>query len=144
MFGWGTSGYTGDGNGAPYEFFSEGRSYGPSSGTLLTNVYDWGLHNEIYNGDLSRHSSTGKWRTLTMNQWKCIIGEAVNNGTTTIRGRQVRGHRGLDYNYAYVNVVNGSTSIPGLLIYPDDFSDDDYPSGVLETTAASPAVITVD
>ena len=136
LFGWGTSGYTGGGNCAPYVFESDG-SYGPSSGTLLTDVYDWGLHNVIYNGDLSSPSSTGEWRTLTYNQWRCLIGETVNN----IRGRQVRGGRGLDYNYSYVTVRNGSTLIPGLLIYPDDFSANDYPSGVLQTTAAAPAEI---
>ena len=119
LFGWGTNGN----NGAnPW-------NYGSSATYCTTNPlgdYDWG-HKEIYYGD---NSTTDKWRTLTKTEWEYLVG-------TSFSHRTVRGSFGLDYTISYVKVRVGEREVPGLLLYPDDYST----NNPLSTSASNPALI---
>lgn len=106
LFGWGTSGY-GSGNQAmPWDYLAS-KTYGGSS--TLNENYDWGKKNRIYYG--SQYSEPGVWRTLTQREWDYLMGLSSNS-------RTVGGGQGLNYTHSFVS-VNG---VPGLLIYPDDYS----------------------
>ncbi|MBQ0016895.1 MAG: hypothetical protein KBT04_07930, partial [Bacteroidales bacterium] len=82
LFGWGTSGYSGCN---PYLKSTTSSDYGPSGYIAGTN-YDWGVYNAISNGG----NVTGKWRTLTFDEWRYLLNIRANavskRGHATVNG----------------------------------------------------------
>ena len=120
-FGWGTSGW--DGSGAtyyhPYNLMctnnsSIGYGYGPSANSYrqsLTGDYknaDWGIYNNIKNGD--KTDAAGTWRTPTSSEWSYVYGSR-----SLATSRKARA------------TVNG---ILGLILLPDNWKK---PAGISMT-----------
>lgn len=104
LFGWGTSGYNSH---KPEETSSSNNTYAPSMEGGDNANYDWGVYNAISNGG----NQAGLWRTLTAAEWDYLTGMSTS-------GRTVNGGRGEGYCYQLLRANN----IWGLLIYPDDFT----------------------
>lgn len=108
LFGWGTSGY----NGYLPTLSANNNTLYPDlpslTGANANN--DWGHYNRIANGGNEDHL----WRTLTMQEWRYLL------GTRTFAGD----HSGVGYSYKLVTLeVSNTRSITGLLLFPDDYSD---------------------
>ena len=104
LFGWGTSGYNSH---KPEETSASNNTYAPSMEGGDNANYDWGVYNAISNGG----NQAGLWRTLTAAEWDYLTGMSTS-------GRTVNGGRGEGYCYQLLRANN----IWGLLIYPDDFT----------------------
>ena len=116
LFGWGTSGWD---NGNTYyqpwevnngwcvvddEYVSNDVLYGPPGNFDLTGNYansDWGHYNTISNGD-------GRWRTLTIEEWKYVFDR--RNTSSGIR-------------YAKAQVFLNGVLLNGILLLPDDWNE---------------------
>lgn len=104
LFGWGTSGYN---SLKPEETSSSNNTYAPSMEGGDNANYDWGVYNAISNGG----NQAGLWRTLTAEEWNYLTGMSTP-------GRTVNGGSGEGYCCQILKV----NDILGLLIYPDDFT----------------------
>ena len=86
--------------------------------------YDWG-RNPIEGAG----NAGGLWRTLTKDEWVHLIDGRVNAGVVS-------------YSYAKVTITDASSggekavSMNGLLLFPDGFADEDYPSDLAYDTPA--------
>ena len=117
LFTWGTSGWnSGSIEYQPYSTLPNAVGYcpGDSYRTSLVGEYanaDWGVYNAISNGG----NAPNQWRTLTggtHGEWYYLLerrSASTVNGTANAR-------------YALIRVYNGSQYIPGLLIFPDEFT----------------------
>lgn len=107
LFGWGTSGWNcGNTCYRPWDTNRNGSFYGPPGNNNLTGSYansDWGRYNAISNGG----NSSGTWRTLTYEEWRCVF--KTRNTSSGIR-----------YAKARVNNVNG------VILLPDNWSSSYY------------------
>ena len=112
LFGWGTSGY---GTSYPYLQTSQTADYaiGDVVGDICETNYDWGVYNAIINPVTSTTDDPGTWRTLTKNEWNCLLKQ---RSASTVNGiSNARYARG---------TVNG---VSGLILFPDIYT---HPSGV--------------
>lgn len=103
LFGWGTSGYNSH---KPEETSSSNNTYAPSMEGGDNANYDWGVYNAISNGG----NQAGLWRTLTAAEWDYLTSGRTFNGDSG------EGH------CCQILKVN---DVLGLLIYPDDFTQQD-------------------
>ena len=79
LFGWGTSGWYGSNSSyEPYSTTTTSYEYGPSSKDLTGdyNYADWGMYNEIHNGE--NIDPIGTWRTLSENEWVYLFHDREN------------------------------------------------------------------
>ena len=97
LFGWGTSGYKGK---YPYINYSS-IDYGDGDNNISGTNYDWGIYNNISNGD------NKKWRALTKDEWGYIF-----DGRQTSSGKR----------FAKAVV----TGINGVILLPDNWSSRYY------------------
>lgn len=98
LMGWGTSGY-----GTSYPYLSTTHNladYGPATGDIATTHYDWGVHNAI-----EKAGAAGTWRTLTSSEWYYLL----NTRSVTKR-------------FAKVALTIGSTTVNGLVLFPDSYN----------------------
>ena len=112
LFGWGTSGWNcGNSYYKPWCYYeTEGEKYGPKGANNLTGKYsksDWGLNNKIVNGG----NIIGQWRTLEEAEWKYLLFD--RNTASGIR-------------FARAMVNNGSSSVFGIILLPDDWDETIY------------------
>lgn len=128
LFGWGTSGYSNGTNSyEPYTSDIDNSKY-PSS--IVNNQafvisgteYDWGYHNNIINGGNQSHI----WFTLKNSEWAYLLSDRTFDNNST--------HKGVGYSYKRVSVTFGDKSVSGLLIFPDNYSNQ---SSVSSTLASS-------
>ena len=97
LMGWGTSGY---GTSYPYLSTTNLADYGPATGDIATTHYDWGVHNAI-----EKAGAAGTWRTLTSSEWYYLL----NTRSVTKR-------------FAKVALTIGSTTVNGLVLFPDSYN----------------------
>ena len=97
LMGWGTSGY---GTSYPYLSTTNLADYGPATGDIATTHYDWGVHNAIEKAGVA-----GTWRTLTSSEWDYLL----NTRNVTKR-------------FAKVALTVGSTTVNGLVLFPDSYN----------------------
>lgn len=133
LFGWGTSGWN-NGNYCyqPYNTSnldsytsSVGYGYGPTDGNTytysLTGTYanaDWGVYNKQSNHNKIEGGGDHAWRVLTKEEWVHVFNE---RSTTS-------GHR-----YAKATVCD----MAGVILLPDNWSDDKYSLNNYNTTGAA-------
>ena len=135
LFGWGTSGWdngnyfyqpynTSNSYSSPY-IFSIGYGYGPTDGSTytysLTGTYanaDWGVYNRQDNQKKIEGGGNHAWRVLTKKEWVHVFNE---RSTTS-------GHR-----YAKATVCD----MAGVILLPDNWSDDKYSLNNYNTTGAA-------
>lgn len=135
LFGWGTSGWdngnyfyqpynTSNSNSSPYTY-SIGYGYGPTDGSTytysLTGTYanaDWGVYNRQDNQKKIEGGGNHAWRVLTKKEWVHVFNE---RSTTS-------GHR-----YAKATVCD----MAGVILLPDNWSDDKYSLNNYNTTGAA-------
>lgn len=133
LFGWGTSGWN-NGNYCyqPYNTSnldsytsSVGYGYGPTDGSTytysLTGTYanaDWGVYNKQSNHNKIEGGGDHAWRVLTKEEWVHVFNE---RSTTS-------GHR-----YAKATVCD----MAGVILLPDNWSDDKYSLNNYNTTGAA-------
>ena len=117
LFGWGTSGHSfASGYGADYQPWSntDPGAYGPTDGTS-------GLTGTYAQGDWGTNIGTG-WRTLTMDEWKWLIGpSSPTPGTNCRTSSTVNGTANARYCRGKVNGKKG------LVLFPDSYT---HPDGV--------------
>lgn len=142
LFGWGTSGWA-NGNyfyqpyntsnliSSPYTY-SIGYGYGPTDGSTytysLTGTYanaDWGVYNKPSNHNKIEGGGDYAWRVLTSAEWVHVF----NQRSTT------SGHR-----YAKATVCG----MAGVILLPDNWSDDKYSLNNYNTTVAAFTGNTID
>ena len=97
LMGWGTSGY---GTSYPWLSTTTVADYGPSTGNIAATHYDWGVHNAI-----EKDGAAGTWRTLTSSEWDYLL----NTRSVTKR-------------FAKVALTVGSTTVNGLVLFPDNYN----------------------
>ena len=97
LMGWGTSGY---GTSYPWLSTTTVADYGPSTGNIAATHYDWGVHNAI-----EKSGAAGTWRTLTSSEWDYLL----NTRSVTKR-------------FAKVALTVGSTTVNGLVLFPDNYN----------------------
>ena len=97
LMGWGASGYEGS---YPYLSTTTVADYGPSTGNIAATHYDWGVHNAI-----EKAGAAGTWRTLTSSEWDYLL----NTRSVTKR-------------FAKVALTVGSTTVNGLVLFPDNYN----------------------
>ena len=135
LFGWGTSGWnngnyfyqpynTSNSTSSPYTS-SVGYGYGPTDGSTytysLTGYYanaDWGVYNKQSNHNKIEGGGDHAWRVLTKEEWVHVFNE---RSTTS-------GHR-----YAKATVCD----MAGVILLPDNWSDDKYSLNNYNTTGAA-------
>lgn len=133
LFGWGTSGWN-NGNyfyqpyntSDSYSYTSSvGYGYGPTDGSTytysLTGTYanaDWGVYNKQSNHNKIEGGGDHAWRVLTKEEWVHVFNE---RSTTS-------GHR-----YAKATVCD----MAGVILLPDNWSDDKYSLNNYNTTGAA-------
>lgn len=104
-FGWATSGYM---DYFPFTTQNQSSAY-YHDGSIAGTHYDWGVHNEIVNGQAI--DPAGTWRTLTNNEWEYLL---LHRNASTVSGT--------DNARFLMATVCGQT---GLLLFPDAFQ---YPA----------------
>lgn len=115
LFGWGTSG-GGTPTTPPYMTIdNNGSIYGGTSDIAGTNC-DWG----VYNKEVIENNDGKDWRTLTSAEWVYLFNTRSN--TTVNETKDAR------FTKAAITTP-GSTTVNGLIIFPDSYSGD-TPSGV--------------
>lgn len=142
LFGWGTSGWnngnffyqpynTSNSTSSPYTS-SVGYGYGPTDGSTytysLTGTYanaDWGVYNKQSNQNKIEGGGNHAWRVLTEEEWVHVFNE---RSTTS-------GHR-----YAKAKVCG----MAGVILLPDNWSDDTYSLNNYNTTGAAFTGNTID
>lgn len=140
LFGWGTSGWD-NGNyfyqpyntSDSYSYTSSvGYGYGPTDGSTytysLTGTYanaDWGVYNKQSNHNKIEGGGDHAWRVLTKDEWVHVFNE---RSTTS-------GHR-----YAKATVCG----MVGVILLPDNWSDDKYSLNNYNTTGAAFTGNTID
>ena len=140
LFGWGTSGWD-NGNcfyqpyntSDSYSYTSSvGYGYGPTDGSTytysLTGTYanaDWGVYNKQSNHNKIEGGGDHAWRVLTKDEWVHVFNE---RSTTS-------GHR-----YAKATVCGTA----GVILLPDNWSDDKYSLNNYNTTGAAFTGNTID
>ena len=97
LMGWGASGYE---DSYPYLSTTTVADYGPSTGNIAATHYDWGVHNAI-----EKAGAAGTWRTLTSSEWDYLL----NTRSVTKR-------------FAKVALTVGSTTVNGLVLFPDNYN----------------------
>lgn len=103
LFGWGTSGYDyGAWNYHPWETTEEYVGYGPYLSDL-NGQSDWG-YNAISNGG----NTEGQWRTPSSEDWDFLF---------NFRPTQ----SGIRYAKAQITDINGSNSVNGVILLPNDW-----------------------
>lgn len=95
LFGWGTSGYN---NKYPYMTSINPFDYGDGNNDIADTEYDYGYHNKISNGG----NKKGEWRTLTYEEWFCLL--HARTDASNLKGRAT---------------VNG---VHGIIILPDGWN----------------------
>ena len=120
-FGWGTSGYKGK---YPYMTSGNNSDYGDGSSNIAGTNYDWGIYNAIYNPQTEQTDSAGTWRTLTNAEWAYLLG---TSGST----RGGTNSKWWIYNIVTITDADGTSDVPGLIIYPDGVTA--QPSGLSKT-----------
>ncbi len=112
LFGWGTSGWK---SSFPWLRNKDNTKYGPASGNIAGNNYDWGKYNAIYNPKTGKIDPAGSWRTMTKDEWNYLLFS----------------RSGSRYAKATVNNVRG------LIILPDGWNTSTYSlSNINSKTAA--------
>lgn len=140
LFGWGTSGWN-NGNcfyqpyntSDSYSYTSSvGYGYGPTDGSTytysLTGTYanaDWGVYNRQDNQNKIEGGGDHAWRVLTKEEWVHVFNE---RSTTS-------GHR-----YAKATVCD----MAGVILLPDNWSDDKYSLNNYNTAEAAFAGNTIN
>lgn len=103
LFGWGTSGYDyGAWNYQPWETIDAAYDYGPYFSNL-NGQSDWG-YNAISNGG----NTEGQWRTPSSEDWDFLF---------NFRPTQ----SGIRYAKAQITDINGSNSVNGVILLPNDW-----------------------
>ncbi len=97
LMGWGTSGYQGSN---PWQSSTDEADYGPATGDIATTHYDWGVHNAI-----EKAGAAGTWRTLTSSEWYYLLND-----------------RNVTKRFAKVALTVGSTTVNGLVLFPDSYN----------------------
>ena len=145
LFGWGTSGYhdASDPYNVNYQPWSTSTStvnetynyygYGPSTNMSSPNLtgssanYDWGVYNAISNGG----GQAGQWRTLTVEEWRWVLGpSSPNPGVNCRTSSTVNGTPNARYAKAQVAGVHG------VIVFPDSYTHPGVvaqPVGINET-----------
>lgn len=121
LYGWGTSGYS------TYSPINIGGLYTyPNVSDISETDYDWGYYNQINNGGNQNHM----WRTLKKDEWIHILTQRC----FTINGVE---HFGNNYSYKYVTLnVTSDLSVPGLLVFPDGYTEQSNVSSPLDEIPA--------
>ncbi|MCQ2275290.1 MAG: hypothetical protein MJZ86_10910 [Bacteroidales bacterium] len=100
-FGWATSGHMGY---YPYTVSASLSAY-YHEGDINGTPYDWGVNNDIVNGDQT--DAAGTWRTLTYNEMEYLI---LNRKASTLNGVE-------NARFAIATVADQ----PGIIMFPDEF-----------------------
>ncbi|MDY6437237.1 MAG: hypothetical protein SPK72_06660 [Bacteroidales bacterium] len=135
LFGWGTSGWN-NGNyfyqpyntSDSYSYTSSvGYGYGPTDGSTytysLTGTYanaDWGVYNRQDNQNKIEGGGNHAWRTLTSAEWAYLFNTRSNTTVNNVENARFT---------KTAITTPGSTTVNGLIIFPDSYSGD-TPSGV--------------
>lgn len=117
LFGWGTSGFNGK---YPYMTSTTSSEYGNGNSDIAGTDYDWGFYNKQSNQNKIEGGGDHAWRVLTSAEWAYLFNTRSNTTVNNVENARFT---------KTAITTPGSTTVNGLIIFPDSYSGD-TPSGV--------------
>lgn len=127
LFGWATSGYN---NKYPYMTSTTNTDYGNGSVNIAGTDYDWGVYNKKSNQNKILNGGNYNWRTLTGAEWEWLLGPKTSpEPGNNCRNISSTVNYTANARFTMAEINTDGTSVKGMIIFPDDYTDDE-PSGV--------------